>query len=366
VLVVDRARFPSEIPHGHFIHRGGPARLARWGLLDDVVATGAPPVTRIAMELPGGFMLRASGVEADGVPFGIAPRRRVFDALLLEAAARAGAEVRVGFPVDGPLFGDDGTVTGVRSRGTTERARLTIGADGRNSGIAKAVGAPFTRAEPPETCWYFSYWSGLADEGLEIRTARDRVLFKFPTNDGLTGVFMAWPLRDLPRVRADVDTVFMVELERWPDLAERLAAGRRQERWLGATQLPNHVRRPHGPGWALVGDAGVHKDPYLALGMCDALRDAELLADAAGAGLTGEQPLAEALAGYERARDEHSLPDFEENLAMARFEPPPADRQRLYRALLQAEDETVRRFQLAAQGLAPLDEAMLGRLMAAG
>ena len=46
VLLVDRAAFPSEIPHGHFIHRHGPQRLADWGLLDRVLATGCPPSRR--------------------------------------------------------------------------------------------------------------------------------------------------------------------------------------------------------------------------------------------------------------------------------------------------------------------------------
>src|SRR4051812_44710487 len=98
VLLVDRARMPSDIPHGHFLHRGGPKRLARWGLLERVIATGAPPVTSSGTDL-NDFELRATGVEVDGVPFGIAPRRRVFDQLLAEAAAEAGAEVCDGFPV---------------------------------------------------------------------------------------------------------------------------------------------------------------------------------------------------------------------------------------------------------------------------
>src|SRR4051812_35378764 len=44
VLLVDRATFPSTIPQGHFIHRSGPRCLHRWGLLDQVVATGCPPI----------------------------------------------------------------------------------------------------------------------------------------------------------------------------------------------------------------------------------------------------------------------------------------------------------------------------------
>jgi 2-polyprenyl-6-methoxyphenol hydroxylase-like FAD-dependent oxidoreductase len=76
-------------------------------------------------------------------------------------------------------------------------------------------------------------------------------------------------------------------------------------------------------GWALIGDAGLHKDPYLALGICDALRDVELLARAIGDGLSGVRPMAEALAEYEKARNAASAADYAENLAAARFTPLP-------------------------------------------
>ena len=69
------------------------------------------------------------------------------------------------------------------------------------------------------------------------------------------------------------------------------------------TDLPNFFRTAHGPGWALVGDAGRHRDPFLAHGIADAFRDAELLAEAIDVGLSGLRPLDEALADYERHRN---------------------------------------------------------------
>ena len=355
VLLVDRARLPSEIPHGHFLHRGGPRRLHDWGLLDRVIATGAPPVTRSTM-LVAGVALTATGLEAGGVPFGIGPRRAAFDLVLAEAAAEAGAEVRDGFAVHEYLRDGD-RVAGVAGRETgggrrvRKHARMVVGADGRNSGLARAVRARVTAAEPTATCWYFSYWSGTGVDALEMRASADRVLFAFPTNDELTGVFAGWPLDELPRVRADVGAALAEVLGGAPELAQRVAAGTREERYLGATQLPNFLRRPHGPGWALVGDAGAHKDPFMALGMCDALRDAELLADALDRGLTGAEPMELALAGYEHARDEATRPDFWANLSQARFEPAPPEYAALRRALSHADPEDVRAFHLANQGL---------------
>jgi flavin-dependent dehydrogenase len=245
-----------------------------------------------------------------------------------------------------------------------------VGADGRNSGVARAVAAPATQAFPALACWYFSYWSGVPARGLEMYVRDARAIFAFPTNDELFAVFVAWPVAELPAVRADVEPQFLAALGVVPQLAERVRGGRREERFYGATQLPNFVRRPHGPGWALVGDAGCHKDPLMALGVCDALRDAELLAAALADGLSGRAPLDEALAGYERARDAATLPDFRENLDAARLQPPAPEVARLLSALHDRPDDA-RAFFLAREGMIPpatffAEENLRRIVMAAG
>jgi flavin-dependent dehydrogenase len=372
VLLVDRATFPSEIPHGHFIHRMGPQRLARWGVLDRIAAS-CPPVRSMMTDF-GDFPLTGTDLEVDGVAFGYAPRRAVLDTLLLEAAVAAGAEVRQGFVVEEFAMEGD-RVAGIRGRDSrggapaTERARLTIGADGRNSRLARAVQAPVYEAAPTLACWYFSYWSGAPLAGLEVYVRRDRVIFAFPTNDGLTGVFIGWPAADLPAVRADIERQFMAVVDTAPALAERLRGGRREERFAGATDLPNFFRMPYGPGWALVGDAGHHKDPYLALGVRDAFRDADLLAEAFDDGSSGRRPLDEAMADYQRRRDEEAMPDYRQNLHAARFLPPPPEARRLRAALHSNGDQAdINRFCLAYQGMIPpgafFNPANLGRIMA--
>src|SRR5712692_4728951 len=89
--------------------------------------------------------------------------------------------------------------------------------------------------------------------------------------------------------------------------------------------MRNFVRKPSGPGWALVGDAGSHKDPMLALGICHALQDAELLADSASEGLAGPRGLDDALTTYEVRRNAATLPDYHANLQEARLEGYPSD-----------------------------------------
>lgn len=277
--------------------------------------------------------------------------------MLVEAAVAAGAELREGFAVHDHLRDGD-RIMGVRGREVaggslvTERAAIVIGADGRNSPLARAVDAPLTESKPTVSCWYFSYWSGVPWTGLEVYVRDERAIFAFPTNDELFAVMVSFPIAQLPEVKRDIETAFMGVLDIAPELAERVRAGTREERFYGATQLPNFVRRPYGPGWALVGDAGVHKDPFLALGVCDALRDAELLADALHEALSGRAPMSDALAGYENLRNEATLPDFHLNFMLAHLQPVPPEVHE-QRAALRDDPEGARRWYLEREGMLP-------------
>src|SRR5579862_5497762 len=121
VLLVDRAGFPSDTLSTHYIHQPGVARLARWGLLEQLVASGCPPSRKLVFDV-GPFALTGNPPPADGTADAYAPRRTVLDTILVNAAADAGAEVRTHFAVDELLF-DDGVVTGIRSGDAVERAR---------------------------------------------------------------------------------------------------------------------------------------------------------------------------------------------------------------------------------------------------
>jgi len=371
VLLVDRAMFPSDIPHGHLIHRGGPARLASWGLLQRVIATGCPAITAMSSDV-GDYTLAANGLAVDGVPVALGPRRTALDRVLVDAAVEAGVELRAGFSVES-LTMDGDHVTGIRGgdrrAGTsvTERAILTIGADGRNSHVARAVSAPEYEQTPSLTCWYFSYWSDLPGDTLELHDRHGRAIFAFPTNDGLFAVFVAWPIAELSAVRADIERQFLAALDGVPPLGDRVRAGRRADRFYGATDLRNFLRKPFGPGWALVGDAGCHKDPYLALGITDAFRDADLLAAAVHDGLSGRRSLGDALAEYERRRNEATMPDYRMNIERARFTSI-SPTERTLRSVLHGNAAATRQFFLTIEALAPYEAFFgpenMGRLMA--
>jgi flavin-dependent dehydrogenase len=353
VLLLERGSIPSDVHRGHFIHRHGPRRLADWGLLEKVVATNCPPLTTHLSDF-GDFPLTARNVQAGNVAWGYAPRRRQLDHVLVEAAIEAGAEFRPNFLAENCLWDGD-RVNGIRGRdhrrgiSCTERARITIGADGRHSTLARVVGAPSYEETPTLTCWYFSYWSGVPTEGFEWYVRKNRVIFSFLTNDNLFAIFIGWPISEFSSVRADIERQFMRVVDLIPGFAERVRSARREEPFYGVADLPNFLRRPFGPGWALVGDAGCHKDPMMAHGICDAFRDADFLTTAIHEGLAGQCPLDDALVRYERRRNEATVTEYRENIAAARFTPISPELLQL-RLALRGNQEDTNRFVMALEG----------------
>jgi flavin-dependent dehydrogenase len=359
VLLVDRSGFPSDRHQGHFIHRQGPGLLRKWGLLERVVATGCPPVTTCTTDF-GDCVVTARDVALDGVAWGYGPRRTHLDQVLVDEAVKAGVEFRPNFVVHGYLS-DDGRVSGIRGRDShgratfDERARITIGADGRNSALARLVNPATYEETPPLTCWYFSYWSGVPNDGFEMYLRPRRVIFSFATHDGLFAIFVAWPIEEFGAVKADPERQFLQVLDLVPHLAGRVRAGKREERFRGTADLPNFFRRPFGPGWALVGDAGCHKDPFMALGICDAFRDADLLAAAIDEGLSGSRPLESTLAEFEEIRNHAAREEYRQNVAAARFQPLPPEVKMLRRAVA-GNAEEARRWVMAREGMIPPGE----------
>jgi flavin-dependent dehydrogenase len=328
VLVVDRATFPSDIFRNHAILQPGLLQLQKWGLLDRVIASNAPPVRKATQDM-GDFPLSGSFPLAPGLDGLYAPRRKYLDKILVDAAVEAGAELREGFTVDDLLW-EGGQVVGIEGHtnaGTRvrERAKIVIGADGLHSVVARRANAPVTSEYPTLTWVYYSYWGDVPMDQIVFHRRDHVAMLAFPTNDDLTCVATFGPIEGFPEYRADYEHNFYNTLDIVPSLGERVRAGKRAERWMGTADLPNLMRRPHGPGWALVGDAGYHKDPVTANGLSDAFRDAELLAEAVDAGLTGRQPLAEALAAYEEQRNAMAAPLLQMALMAATFGPLPPE-----------------------------------------
>ena len=343
VLLVDKARFPSDTMSTHLLHPPAIAALARWGILERLEATSCPPVTTYTFDF-GPVAVSGSPRPVDGEARAFVPRRTVLDTLLVEAAVVAGAELRETFTVDELLF-DDGRVCGVggRARGgpaVTERARVVIGADGIYSLVAKAVQPERYNEVPRLTPLYYAYWSGLpADEFKTYDRAEHRRGWAIsPTHDGLTCVIQGWPQEEFEANRKDVEGTFMRSFELVPEFAERISQANRETRFVGTGNLPGFFRKPYGPGWALVGDAGYHKHPITGLGISDAFRDAELLAAALDDAFAGRRPYDDAMAAYQRARDEDAMPLYELTNEFAALAPPPPEMQELIGAMQGNQD----------------------------
>ena len=372
VLLVDRATFPSDTISTHILWPHGAEVLARWGLLHRLASTGAPPICRRMRFDVGPFALHGAIPDANDGRGGFCPRRTVLDHLLLSAAVESRVEVREGFSVDELLI-TDGVVVGVRGRGRgkrpiDERARVVIGADGVNSFVARTVRAPEYDRRPVAACGYYSYFSGVTQDDIELYV-RDHCAFGgAPTNDGLHLVMVNWPAGDFPRVRADVEGHVWQALARSPDFAARVRGGRREEKWYGTAGTPGFFRKPNGEGWALVGDASYNRDPITAQGISDAFIDAESLVEALSRVLSGDGAFEEQLAAHETARNERVRPMFEFTTRLAALESPPAEMQALFGALRGNQDAT-NAFLSAITGAIPLTEFMasdnIGRIMAA-
>jgi flavin-dependent dehydrogenase len=334
VLVVDRATFPSDTLSTHLIHAPGVAALDRWGLLDDVVATDCPPIETYSFDF-GPVTISGTPRPHDGTSITVAyaPRRTVLDKILVDAADHAGAEIREGFSVDDILFDDHGTVVGIRGRdaaGTTvtEPARVVVGADGWNSRVARAVQADRYNERPMRQTSFYTYWSGLHVDGMQTYIRPDRGWGMISTNDDLTLLVLGWPQAEAAAYKGDVEANYLKTLELIPDVAERVNDATREARFAGGS-VPNFFRKPYGPGWALVGDAGYTKDPITAQGISDAFRDAELCTAALDQAFCGERSFDKAMGTYQETRDAHTLPIYEFTTQLATLEPPPAEVQQL-------------------------------------
>jgi 2-polyprenyl-6-methoxyphenol hydroxylase-like FAD-dependent oxidoreductase len=312
VLVLERSAPGSDPLSTHALMRGGVMQLRRWGLLDAIIAGGAPPVQHTRFTYAHD-RIDISIKPSHGVDALYAPRRTLLDPTLAAAAAEAGAEIRHRSTVTDLLWRRD-RVVGVRARnadGTTQEfiADLVIGADGINSRVAELTRAEVRRRGRHATAVTYGYWSDLETSGYEWVFRANACSGVIPTNGQQACVFAS--ARPDRIGHGGLDVIGDLVAKGDPELADRLARATPPH---GTRTWGGHlgfIRQSHGPGWALVGDAAYFKDPIGAHGLTDALRDAELLARAVVDGFGDDASTASALAHFEHLRDRLSIPLFD-------------------------------------------------------
>jgi flavin-dependent dehydrogenase len=324
VLVLDRDTFPSDTVSTHVLARSGMVQLHRWGLLPALHDSGAPRLTTVEFHADDDVVVRTVK-DRYGVDHLLAPRRIVLDDVLQGAARRAGARLLTGVSVDGVVTDAGGRVVGVRAHddrgGIRVHARHVVGADGLGSRVARSVGAPIVDQRRTTGATLFAYLEG-DWSSIEYHLGDHAFAGVFPTHGGEACVWVstteATARRHQRRAPRDgVLTGLLAELA--PRLAARVAGGRQTSPVRGMLRMPNHVRQASGPGWALVGDAGYHRDAITGFGISDALRDAELLAAALDAALRDPADEAAALAAYGTTRDRMSRPVLDLTVELAGF-----------------------------------------------
>lgn len=318
VLVIERGRFGADTLSTHALMRGGVMLLNHWGARPAIVQAATPPIVS-SLFVYESESVRIPVKTRNGVGALYAPRRTVLDSALATLAREAGADVVYGATLRGLVRRSDGAPGGVvvatEAGETRVTAGLVIGADGARSTVARLVGAEPYRIGAHASAVVYAHWLGLDVHEYRFSYGRNVSAGAIPTNHGVTCVFAAVPAEDfgrtfLPDRGAGYHRVIR-EADPW--LGGVLAAGAAVSPWRGFPGQTGFLRQSWGPGWALVGDAGHFKDPLTAHGLTDAMRDAALLA---GAVLQGGD---RALASYQEARDELSIPIMDITDAIASF-----------------------------------------------
>jgi len=255
------------------------------GALQSLYGVGARPLFGMRVHTAGGQALQARYPPPH---HGLAIRRAWLDPILLDVAIKSGAEFLSSFQA-GDLIWESNCVVGIRGRRrghpTLLQGRLTIGADGRNSVVARRLGA-VTRHRWLDKLALVGYVvrAKRADDVGEIFLGRDRYCILNPITPELTNIGLVFNRREFEPT-PDLTHSLLQAASALPGLSDRLAHARpiAPARCLGP--LAHSATRLTAPGALLIGDAAGFLDPFTGEGIYAALRSAELAVEAASPAL---------------------------------------------------------------------------------
>jgi 2-polyprenyl-6-methoxyphenol hydroxylase-like FAD-dependent oxidoreductase len=328
VLVCDRATLPAPAVSTHFFGPSVLGFLDRLGVLDEVLATGAPPLRRWHLEVEGGYY-GAAMLPRTAYPYNLCVRRETLSGILLRAAARHGAEIRDRCSVRS-LEWDGGTVTGVAGTGWQEKAQVVVGADGRGSLVSRQVGAAMTFDAGVMRCTFHAYWKNvvpLPAPALELWHEGGHLLQLGQCDGDQWVIMLSAPASEFRALRSGgqqtgTDSRYEQHLRAIPSMATRLRTATRVSPVYGSGQLSNCHRHPAGPGWRLAGDAYCHKDPLFGAGIADSCAAAQVLADTLPLAISGEMDWPEAEHDYASTLDDRVGQRLRAGLEDLQIDPP--------------------------------------------
>ena len=292
VLVVDRATFPSDTVSTHVIHAPGVAALQPLGAARRGHRHGLPADRDLLVRLRAVHDHRARRAPATASPPAYAPRRTVLDKILVDAAARGRRRgARALHRRGGRRRGRRGRRHPRPRRGRAVGRRAGPGRDRRRrTQLARRQGRSSRSSTTRSRCCSGATTrTGAACRSTASRSSSVPIAAgrRSPTNDGLTMLVVGWPLRRVDGVQGRRRGQLPQDPRARARSSPSGSAARRARSGSTGGAVPNFFRKPYGPGWALVGDAGYNKDPITAQGISDAFRDAELCADALDEAFTG-------------------------------------------------------------------------------
>jgi menaquinone-9 beta-reductase len=319
VLLVDRAHFPSDTLSTHFFRGAGLlAVLSRLGLIEQVLALGPPPLRHEYLYEDGGAEPMVGPPQDPGeIGFCLSVRRQPLDHLLVQRATTPATVDFLEATRVTALITEGQRVVGARlaapSGERAVRTRVVVGADGRHSTVARVVKPALEQQAPAYRALYYCYLRGFLGpggrlpDGAEFSLIGDELAYVFPSDGGVTCVAMSINMGEFAALDRSQSDWFATRIGNHPGFARRFAEATQVSRLLGCGPEPNFVRVPTGPGWALVGDAGQHQDPWSGIGMDMASTHAAFLSESLIGYLAGETTEDEALSNYRRRRNEHGL-----------------------------------------------------------
>ena len=315
VLILDRARFPSDTLSTHFFRAPTFRALKQVGVYEEVQAK-APHLT-VNYNVVDGIVFPEAVDRPEDYPFHMCVRRITLDEILVRRARRtANVEFREAARAT-QLLKEDGQIVGVAwtesGSGGEARARVVVGADGLRSFVAKEAGAETEHEEPVHRAMYYAYYRGVEPTdgpAAEFHYRGNALVYCFPCDDDLTLVASSVPIARFAEFKREPEGMLLEELRSMAALAPRLGMAERAGDVRGTGSIPGYLRVPYGKGWALVGDAGMVMDPWSGQGIDQASTHAVLLARHLGQYLLGESDWEAAMGEYHRERNEFSLKTY--------------------------------------------------------